>query len=145
MYHMMSIMVNDMLISIGLTLLAIFIISLLMTVDLTISLLSLGAVAVTIVDTAGFAHFWGLTIEPFLAVISSSSSYMSSVIIVALTSSSRIRCCCPSLPASQWTMPPMLDTASLSRFSLTNLASMTFQHRRASVGLPGSLHPWQGT
>ena len=74
MYHMMKIMVNDMLISIGLTLLAIFIISLLMTVDLTISLLSLGAVVATIVDTAGFAHFWGLTIEPFLAVISSSSS-----------------------------------------------------------------------
>ena len=73
---MMSIMVNDMLLSIGLTLIAIFIISLLLTVDLTVSLLSLGAVAATIVDTAGFAYFWGLTIEPFLAVIFSSSNVL---------------------------------------------------------------------
>ena len=75
-YLMMSIMVNDMLLSIGLTLLAIFIISLLLTVDLTVSLLSLGAVAATIVDTAGLVYFWGLTIEPFLAVIISSSSVL---------------------------------------------------------------------
>ena len=75
-YHMMSIMVNDMLLSIGLTLLAIFIISLLLTVDFTISLLSLGAVAATIVDTAGFAYFWGLAIEPFFAVIFSSSNIL---------------------------------------------------------------------
>ena len=73
-YHMMSILVNDMLLSIGLTMLSIFIISLLLTVDLMVSLLSLGAVAATIVDTAGFAYFWDLTIDPFLAVICSSSS-----------------------------------------------------------------------
>ena len=71
---MMSILVNDMLLSIGLTMLSIFIISLLLTVDLAVSLLSLGAVAATIVDTAGFAYFWDLTIDPFLAVICSSSS-----------------------------------------------------------------------
>ena len=71
---MMSILVNDMLLSIGLTMLSIFIISLLLTVNLTVSLLSLGAVTATIVDTAGFAYFWDLTIDPFLAVICSSSS-----------------------------------------------------------------------
>ena len=71
-YQMMSVLVNDMLLSIGLTMLSIFIISLLLTVDLTVSLLSLGAVAATIVDTAGFAYYWGQTIDPFLAVIFSS-------------------------------------------------------------------------
>ena len=71
---MMSVLVNDMLLSIGLTMLSIFIISLLLTVDLAVSLLSLGAVAATFVDTAGFAYFWDLTIDPFLAVICSSSS-----------------------------------------------------------------------
>ena len=71
---MMSVLVNDMLLSIGLTMLSIFIINLLLTVDLAVSLLSLGAVAATIVDTAGFAYFWGLPMDPFLAVICSSSS-----------------------------------------------------------------------
>ena len=74
---MMSILVKDMLLSIlhiGLAMLSIFIISLLLTVDLTVSLLSLGAVVATIVDTAGFAFFWDLTMGPFLAVICSSSS-----------------------------------------------------------------------
>ena len=80
---MMGIIVTDMLINIGLTLLAIFAISLLMTVsltiiltlftivykvDLTTSLLSLAAVAATLVDTAGLAYFWGLSIEPFFTV-----------------------------------------------------------------------------
>ena len=68
-YKMMGLIVNDMFISIGLTLLAILVISLLMTVNVTISLLSLAAVAATVVDTAGIAHFWGLVVEPFFAVI----------------------------------------------------------------------------
>ena len=73
---MMSILVNDMLLSIGLTMLSIFIISLLLAVNPTVSLLSLGAVAATIVDTAGFAYFWGLAMGPFLGVICSSSSVL---------------------------------------------------------------------
>lgn len=68
-YKVMAVMFLDMLTSIGLTLLAILIISLLLTVDLTISLLSCAAVAATVVDTAGLAHFWGLVVEPFFAVL----------------------------------------------------------------------------
>ena len=67
-YHRMTTIVIDMLTSIGATMFAILLITLLLTVDLTISFLSLGAVTLTIVDTAGFAHFWGLSIEPFFAV-----------------------------------------------------------------------------
>ena len=68
-YKVMAVMFLDMLTSIGLTLLAILIISLLLTVDLTISFLSCAAVAATVVDTAGLAHFWGLVVEPFFAVL----------------------------------------------------------------------------
>ena len=74
---MMSILVKDMLLSIlhiSLAMLSIIIISLLLAVNPTVSLLSLGAVAATLVDTAGFAYFWGLPMDPFLAVICSSSS-----------------------------------------------------------------------
>ena len=49
-YKVMAVMFLDMLTSIGLTLLAILMISLLLTVDLTISFLSCAAVAATVVD-----------------------------------------------------------------------------------------------
>ena len=80
---MMSILVKDMLLSIlhiSLAMLSIIIISLLLAVNPTVSLLSLGAVAATIVDTAGFAYFWGLTFDPFLGVICSSSSVFGSIL-----------------------------------------------------------------
>ena len=88
---MMSILVKDMLLSIlhiSLAMLSIIIISLLLAVNPTVSLLSLGAVAATIVDTAGFAYFWDLTIDPFLAVIFKRLSL--AIITFAFTSNSGV-------------------------------------------------------
>ena len=65
----MKVIVDDMLINVGLTFLAIFIISLIFTVDLTISFFTLCMVVATVVNTAGLLHFWGVTIDPFFAVI----------------------------------------------------------------------------
>ena len=59
--------VGDMLIDVG-TSLAIFIISTVFTVDLTISFFTLCMVVATVVNTAGLLHFWGATIDPFFAV-----------------------------------------------------------------------------
>ena len=117
-YKVMAVMFLDMLTSIGLTLLAILIISLLLTVDLTISLLSCAAVAATVVDTAGLAHFWGLVVEPFFAVLLQNSSLLS-IVVQPLP-----RCCSLSPPGSLSTTPPTWGTASLSRFSFASKSNL---------------------
>ena len=60
--------VGDMLIDVG-TSLAIFIISTVFTVDLTISFFTLCMVVATVINTAGLLHFWGVTIDPYFTVI----------------------------------------------------------------------------
>ena len=117
-YKVMAVMFLDMLTSIGLTLLAILIISLLLTVDLTISLLSCAAVAATVVDTAGLAHFWGLVVEPFFAVLLENSSLLS-IVVQPLP-----RCCSLSPPGSLSTTRPTWGTASLSRFSFSSKSNL---------------------
>ena len=118
-YKVMAVMFLDMLTSIGLTLLAILIISLLLTVDLTISLLSCAAVAATVVDTAGLAHFWGLVVEPFFAVLLENYCPLLSTIVQPLP-----RCCSLSPPGSLSTTPPTWGTASLSRFSFASKSNL---------------------
>ena len=118
-YKVMAVMFLDMLTSIGLTLLAILIISLLLTVDLTISFLSCAAVAATVVDTAGLAHFWGLVVEPFFAVLLQNNTPLFSIIVQPLP-----RCCSLSPPGSLSTTPPTWGTASLYRFSSTSITPL---------------------
>ena len=65
----MKVVVEDMLINVGLTFLAIFIISIVFTADLTISFFTVCMVAATVVNTSGLLHFWGAYIDPFFAVI----------------------------------------------------------------------------
>ena len=126
-YKVMAVMFLDMLTSIGLTLLAILIISLLLTVDLTISLLSCAAVAATVVDTAGLAHFWGLVVEPFFAVLL--ENRLLSTIVQPLP-----RCCSLSPPGSLSTTPPTWGTASLSRFSFSSNSNLQ-RHEKKFVFL----------
>ena len=65
----MKVIVDDMLINVGLTFLAIFVISIVFTADLTISFFTVCMVIATVVNTAGLLQFWGATIDPFFAVI----------------------------------------------------------------------------
>ena len=67
--EVMKVIVDDMPINVGLTFLAIFIISTVFTADLTISFFTLCMVVATVVNTAGLLHFWGVAIDPFFAVI----------------------------------------------------------------------------
>ena len=117
-YKVMAVMFLDMLTSIGLTLLAILMISLLLTVDLTISFLSCAAVAATVVDTAGLAHFWGLVVEPFFAVLLENRPLFS------IIGQPLPRCCSLSPPGSLSTTPPTWGTASLSRFSFSSKSNL---------------------
>lgn len=117
-YKVMAVMFLDMLTSIGLTLLAILMISLLLTVDLTISFLSCAAVAATVVDTAGLAHFWGLVVEPFFAVLLQNRPLLSTF------GQPLPRCCSLSPPGSLSTTPPTWGTASLSRFSFSSKSNL---------------------
>ena len=117
-YKVMAVMFLDMLTSIGLTLLAILMISLLLTVDLTISFLSCAAVAATVVDTAGLAHFWGLVVEPFFAVLLQNRPLLSTF------GQPLPRCCSLSPPGSLSTTPPTWGTASLYRFSFSSKSNL---------------------
>jgi hypothetical protein len=55
--------------NIGLTVLAMFLCNLLLTLDLTTSLLSLAVVGLTVTDTVGISYFWGLHLNFNLTLI----------------------------------------------------------------------------
>ena len=64
----LRIIIKDMLLNVACTFVAIFIMSFIFTVDLTISVYTLFAVMATVVNTAGLLYFWGASIDPFFAV-----------------------------------------------------------------------------
>ena len=64
----LRIIIEDMLLNVACTFVAIFIMSFIFTVDLTISVYTLFAVMATVVNTAGLLYFWGASIDPFFAV-----------------------------------------------------------------------------
>ena len=64
----LRVVVEDMLINVACTFLAIFFVSLVFTLDVVISFFTLCAVAATVVDAAGLLFFWGVSIDPFFAV-----------------------------------------------------------------------------
>ena len=68
MWIMIDIITEELVRNVALALLAVFLCSLILIMDLATSLLVLLAVALTIIDTAGFLQFWGLYLDQDLAI-----------------------------------------------------------------------------
>ena len=62
-------LITDMVQSTGLTLLAVFLATLLLTADAITSVLSTVSVTLTVVATAGLAHFWALDLDFIVAIL----------------------------------------------------------------------------
>ena len=72
--HMIDLLTPDMLKSVGLTLLAILLCTLLLTADVATSMLTMVPVGLTVVGTAGLGHYWALDLSPFVAILLSVSA-----------------------------------------------------------------------
>ena len=126
----LRVIVEDMLINVACTFLAIFFVSLVFTLDVVISFFTRCTVAATVVDAAGLLFFWGVSIDPFFAV----ASFL--VHPVHITSISP-RCFCPwQLDLTSTTLCTW-PTVSLSRFLCLNLASFELFYHFSSVPQEG--------